>query len=99
MPEHPQSTPLNLSRYTETLRREVYDRVVSLVWTSTGPDDHVPSFTPDQAGLMVFYLYGRWFATWSDLETVGPGTVERKTELVRVQESADTRYGIILAEV
>ncbi|HEX2611752.1 MAG TPA: hypothetical protein VHK68_12135 [Gemmatimonadales bacterium] len=99
MQQPPEFTPPNLSRYTESLRREVYDRVVSLVWTSTGPDDHVPSFTPDQAGLMVFYAFGRWFATWSDLETVGPGSVERKTELVRVQESTDTRYGIILAEV
>lgn len=99
MPEHSQFNPLNLSHYTESLRREVYDRVVSLVWTKEAPDDHVPSFTPDQAGLMVFYLYGRWFAVWADLEANGPGSVERKTELVRVQESDDTRYGVILAEV
>jgi len=99
MSEHPQFTPLTLRIYSEAVRRQVYDRVVALVWTKEGPDDHVPSFSPDQAGLMIFHLFGKWFAVWSDLEAVGPGSVERKTELVRVQESADTRYGIILAEV
>jgi len=99
MSDQGKSIPFDLTRYTETLRRELYERVVALVWTKEAPDDHVPSFTPDEAGLMIFYLYGRWFAVWADLEANGPGSVERKTELVRVQQSADTRYGIILAEV
>jgi len=99
MQQPPKSNPLDLSHYTEALRREVYDRVVGLVWTKEAPDDYVPGFTPDQAGLMIFYLYGRWFAVWSDLDSAGPGMVERRTELVLVQESEATRYGIILAEV
>ena len=99
MPEQSKSIPPNLSRYTESIRREVYDRVVSLVWTSTGPDDHVPSFTPDQAGLTIFYVYGRWFAAWADLEANGLGAVDRRTELVRVQEAPGSPSGIILVEI
>ena len=99
MQQHPEFTPLNLSHYTEAIRREVYDRVAAMVWTKESPDDHIPSFTPDQAGLMVFYAFGRWFATWSDVETSGPGVVERRTELVLVQEDTVNRFGIILAEV
>lgn len=99
MQQHPEFIPLNLSYYTETLRREVYDRVVSMVWTKEAPDDYVPSVSPDQAGLMVFYAFGRWFATWSHVETTGPGTAERRVELVRVQETTSNRFGIILAEV
>lgn len=99
MPDQDKSTPIDLSRYTESTRREVYDRVVALVWTSSGPGDHVPTFSPDEVGLVVYFLYGRWFAVWLDLEDDGPSIGERRRELVRVQESPGSPYGIILAEV
>lgn len=99
MPDQDKSTPIDLSRYTESTRREVYDRVVALVWTSSGPEDHIPTFSPDEVGLAVYYLYGRWFAVWLDLEDDGLPTGERRRELARVQESPGSPHGIILAEV
>lgn len=59
MQQPPQFTPLDLSHYNEAIRREVYDRLVAMVWTKEKPDDHIPSFTPDQAGLMVFCGFRR----------------------------------------
>jgi hypothetical protein len=33
----------------------------------------LPGYTPDQAGLVVFRIFGRWFAVWESLEkTDGP---------------------------
>ncbi len=99
MPDQDKSTPIDLSRYTESTRREVYDRVVALVWTSSGPEDLVPALSPDEIGLAVYFLYGRWFAVWMDLEDNGLPTFDRRRELVRVQEAPGIPYGIILAEV
>ncbi|HJX27397.1 MAG TPA: hypothetical protein VJ885_05760 [Thermoanaerobaculia bacterium] len=95
MPEH---THLDLSSYTEATRRALYDRIVSLVWTPTEPEEHVPSFTPDEGGLTVMPLFGRWFAFWKNLDE--PEAAEdQRVEIVRVQADPDSSHGITLFEV
>jgi hypothetical protein len=98
MPDLPDSTPsLDLSRYTEATRRELYDRLVT-IQTAPTPEDPAPSFDPEDAGLTVVYLFGRWFAFWRDVPE--PGLPEwRLTEMVRIQAAPDSPDGIILYEI
>src|SRR6185503_7372873 len=72
MPElvpHSTLSPLDLTRYTEATRRELYDRVLRIqsVPDADDTEEPAPPFDPEAAGLTVFYILGRWFATWTDL--------------------------------
>lgn len=88
---------LDLSHPTEATRRELYDRLVSI--QSTLPVEPPSSpFDPDAAGLTVVYVFGRWFATWLDLDAPAEWPESRRRELVRIQP-ADTPDGIMLHEV
>jgi hypothetical protein len=102
MPELPEvySTPLDLSRYTESTRRDLYDRLVRIQFTpqATDPEDAAPLQDPDAAELTVFYLFGRWFAYWRELPEPGLPTW-RMTEMVRIQAAPDSPDGIILYEI
>jgi hypothetical protein len=100
MPElvpHSTPSPLDLTRYTEATRRELYDRVLRIQSVPDADDAEEPSppFDPEAAGLTVFYILGRWFATWTDLEAPTEASEDRRQELVRIQP-ADTPDGIIL---
>ncbi|HKI05606.1 MAG TPA: hypothetical protein VKK31_26740 [Thermoanaerobaculia bacterium] len=103
MPELPEvyPKPLDLTRYTEATRRELYDRLVSIQFTPQDPpldpEDAAPVQDPDAAGLTVFYLFGRWFAYWQGEPEPGLPSW-RLTEMVRIQ-AADTPDGIMLYEV
>jgi hypothetical protein len=103
MPDHPQSTTtLDLSRYTETTRRELYDRLVHIQFASTsppGPDFTPPLYSPDEAGLVVFYVFGRWFGAWTNLEEPDHLPESRRVELVRIQPAPGSTAGIMLYEV
>jgi hypothetical protein len=71
-------TPLESLDNTEATRRELYDAVVEVhfepspeevLQAQEDPENHwVPGYTPDQAGLTVFRIFGRWFAVWRSLE-------------------------------
>jgi hypothetical protein len=98
MPDLPDSTPpLDLSRYTEATRRELYDRLVTIQTTPT-PGEPPPSFDPEDAELTVFYLFGRWFAFWRELPEPGL-PAWRLTEMVRIQADPTSPDGIMLYEV
>jgi hypothetical protein len=107
MPELPAvyPTPLDLSRYTEATRRDLYDRLVAIQFTAPDPttvehpeDAWTPTQTPEEAELTVCYLFGRWFAHWRELAAPGLPT-SRSTELVRIEAAPDSPDGIILYEV
>ena len=89
--------PLDLSRPTEATRRELYDRLVR-IQSAPHPDPEIPLFDPDAAGLTVFYVFGRWFATWLDPETPPEWPESRRRELVTIGP-AETPDGILLHEV
>ncbi|MFL6262304.1 MAG: hypothetical protein ACJ76Y_21615 [Thermoanaerobaculia bacterium] len=54
---------LDLTRFSESTRRRLYDRIVEIQFAGEGD---APA--PDDSGLQVVYFAGRWFATWTDLE-------------------------------
>lgn len=105
MPELSGSLP-NLSTYTESTRRTLYDRVVELQFTPPDPstvehleDAWTPTYSPDDAGLTVFRVFGRWFAVWTDLDAAPELPEDRRIELVRIDADPDTPHGIMLYEV
>ncbi|HEY0512918.1 MAG TPA: hypothetical protein VGH73_13495 [Thermoanaerobaculia bacterium] len=102
MPELPEvyPTPLDLTRYTESTRRELYERLVRIQFTPQAgdPEDAAPLQDPDAAELTVFYLFGRWFAYWRELPEPGL-PAWRMTEMVRIQAAPDSPDGIILYEI
>ena len=93
---------LDLDRYSEQTRRDLYDLVVEMQFSpieGAGEDDYPgPSYTPDEAGLSVFYLCTRWFATWTNLDEKNPPE-ERRIELVRLEGDPGGPFGIIMHEV
>jgi hypothetical protein len=104
MPSLPHPTP-NLNSDTEHVRRELYDLVVRMQFSpveddvEAGPEDYTgPTYTPDECGLKVFYVFARWFATWTNLgEPHLPP--DRLQELVRIEADPSSRFGIIFSEV
>jgi len=97
MPQTP-----DLSRDTEQTRRDLYDLVVRMQFSpieGAGPDDYAgPSYTPDDAGLKVFRLFGRWFAVWTDLDEESLPE-NRRIELVRIEADPSVPFGVVLHEV
>ncbi|HEX3530137.1 MAG TPA: hypothetical protein VH988_24010 [Thermoanaerobaculia bacterium] len=93
---------LDLDRYSEQTRRDLYDLVVAMQFSpieGVGEDDYPgPSYTPDEAGLEVFYLRSRWFATWTNLDEKNLPE-ERRIELVRLEADASMPFGMIMHEV
>lgn len=104
MPSLPDGTPPtpNLNSDTEATRRTLYDLVVQMQFSpveDTGPDDYSgPTYTPDECGLKVFYVFSRWFATWTDLDEPNLPP-DRQQELVRIVADPSSLFGIILEEV
>ena len=100
MPELPAvyPSPLDFTRHNETARRHLYSQVVDIQFAPKfGPDFTPPLYTADEAGLMVFYAFGRWFAVWTNLEEPTYLPEHRRVELVRIQVTPDG--GIMLYEV
>jgi len=93
---------LDLDRYSEQTRRDLYDLVVAMQFSpieGAGKDDYPgPSYTPDDAGLEVFYLCTRWFASWTNLDEKNL-LEERRIELVRLEADPGGPFGIMMHEV
>lgn len=93
---------IDLDRDTEQTRRDLYDLVVEMQFSpiaGAGPDDYAgPSYTPDEAGLKVFRLFGRWFATWINLDEQALPE-HRHIELLRIEMEPSSPFGVIMHEV
>jgi hypothetical protein len=99
MPEQSKSIPLDLTRYTEATRREVYDRCVRHLWTPEAPGDYTPSYTPDAAQMTVAYSHGRWFLSYIDLEEPVNAPLDRRAVLSRIIAAPDRPLGLMLSEI
>jgi len=101
MPERPKFT-LNLRSDTEATRRAVYDAVVAIQFSPVpdpGHEDYAgPSYTPDECGLQVFKVLGRWFATWTEMDEAGLPEDQRQV-LLRISTSQDSPSGLLFEEV
>ena len=64
------------------------------------PGDCYPTYTPDQAGLVVDFVRGRWLAGWCRLEEANSDLPEsRRESLVRIQIAPEAPYRVAFYEV
>jgi hypothetical protein len=76
MPE--ESVPLDLTRFSESARRRLYDRIAEIQFAGPRPRD------PDKAGLQIVHFAGRWFAAWMDLDEPAGRPLALRARIVRV---------------
>jgi hypothetical protein len=93
---------IDLSEATEANRRRLYDAAVAIHFPDPDephdPDDFVPEYSPDDAGLVVFHALGRWWATWLMLEEPSYLPESRRREVLRVIENPEAAYGLTFLE-
>ena len=87
---------LDLERFSEGTRQVIYAAVVATHWNAPAesPDDFVPSYTPDEAGLQVVFLYGRWWAVWRQLEEPEDIPPAQRWEVLRIEADPDAPFGV-----
>jgi hypothetical protein len=94
MSDAPEPSRLDLDRYSEALRRWLYDRVVQIQFS---PADS--TFTPDEASLQILCILGRWFAIWTDPGQPPAVPVRLRFQVVRIGVSRDDPADIQLYAV
>jgi len=93
---------LDLSRYSEAIRRELYDRIAEEHFAQGSPPitweegDFLETRSADAAGLLVLYLLGRWFAVW---RMADPPEQPQERDLWEVVSISATASGLSMAEV
>lgn len=84
---------LDLHAASEETRQALYDLVVRDNFTpqpDQAPGDAwVPPYSPEQAGLRVYFEHGRWFATWLKLEEPEDLPEAERRELLVLTEAPD----------
>jgi hypothetical protein len=94
--------PIDLPLVTEATRRALYDAAVAVHFPDPDephdPDDFVPVYSPDAAGLTVAHCWGRWFITWLMLEEPSYLPESRRREVLRVIENPEAAYGLAFLE-
>jgi hypothetical protein len=94
MPDAPTPSRLDLDRYSEALRRWLYDRVAQIQF---GPPDS--TLTPDEAALQVLCVLGRWFAVWTDPEELPAVPARLRVQVARIEVSREDPADIQLYAV
>ncbi len=102
---NPSSLPagLDLEAYTEATRRALYDLVVAVHFTAPAAvkrGDWYPDYSPDEAGLVVLFVRGRWLALWTRLEELTSDLpASRREAIVRIQAAPEAPHGVTFHEV
>jgi hypothetical protein len=97
----PHRPPLDLSRYTEDTRAALYNAVVAIHWefTPEHPEDSTPDYSPDEAGLQVVYILGRWFAVWRMLEEPEDIPLSQRWNVLAIDTAPDSPHGLSFTAV
>jgi hypothetical protein len=96
MSDVPKPTPVDLDRFSEALRRWLYDRVVQIQFS---PSDSTSTATPDDAELQVICLVGRWFAIWRDPDQPPSSPARLRIQIARIETSQEHPWDIELHAV
>src|ERR1700730_13328689 len=101
-PPPPRPPRIDLSQVTEATRRALYDAAVAIHFRDPDephdPDDFVPPYSPDAAGLTVWHCWGRWFITWLMLEEPSYLPESKRREGLRVIGETEAPYGLVSLE-
>ncbi|HBL25826.1 MAG TPA: hypothetical protein DD490_03220 [Acidobacteria bacterium] len=98
----PPEGPLDLSRFDEATRRRLYGLVVRdnfLPRPEEGGETWVPPYGPEEAGLEILWLHGRWLATWLKLEEPAALRPGERRELLRIEADPENALRIVYSEV
>jgi hypothetical protein len=104
LPEPPR---LDLSRYSEATRRAIWEALAASCFGATAAaareaeaaDDWVETHSAEEAGLVVFYLLGRWLAWWRVLDETAEAPERFRYDVVSVHEDPGRPCGLGLSEV
>ncbi len=93
--------PPDLTRYTEATRRELYDRIAFEHFAqgaspAAESEDFIETRSPEEAGLAVVYVLGRWFAFWKLADPPETPSERERWELVTISSGP---HGLTMAEV
>jgi hypothetical protein len=101
--EAPIPQPLDLTLYSEATRRALYDLAVAEYFTARQEEDgevlEPPPYTPEQAGLEVLFLYGRWLVTWWKLEEPAEAPEGERRELLLIEPDPRGAGRIVYCEL
>jgi hypothetical protein len=115
-PSHSKTPPpdplrIDLSRYSETTRRAVWDVLAAHQFGASAEEareaaaaaDWVETHSAEEAGLVVHYWLGRWIAAWRVLDEPdeGPDAVPERLryDVVSLHEDPGQPGGLGLSEV
>lgn len=94
---------LDLSRSDDATRQVLYGLVVKdnfLPQELEDPGDiWVPPYTPEEAGLEIYFQNGRWFATWLKLEEPADLPESERRELLRLEQHPKRSGRLIYNEI
>lgn len=97
-----QCIELDLSKDSEAVRRELYDRIRrSEFLPEAANDDEEPAGEPysaEEAQLKILYVAGRYLAQWRRLEVPDSAPEAQRMELLRVRPAGDNPRGFMLHE-
>jgi hypothetical protein len=103
----PEPPRFDLSRYSEATRRAVWDALAASCFGATAEeareaaaaDDWVETHTAEEAGLVVFYLLGRWLAWWRALDEPEDAPERFRYDVVSLHEDPGQPDGLGLSQV
>lgn len=94
---------LDLATFSEEACRMLHEIVIRDNFTPRhldGAEDlWTPAYTPEQAGLEVFWSHGRWFATWLKLEEPEDLPEVERRELLLLEEDEAEPGTLLYREV
>jgi hypothetical protein len=92
---------LDLTLFSEATRQTLYHLVVQEYFTAQEIDgeEWEPPYSPEQAGLEVVFLYGRWLVTWWKLEEPADAPEQDRRELLLIEPAAEGDSGIMYCEI
>jgi hypothetical protein len=99
---------IDLSEVSEGTRRTLYDIVVAVhfspapgeVLRARKAGEWFPTYGPDECGLTVVHLLGRWFVVWRQWEDIEDDTpMEQEWFVLTARPSLSAPFGVQFQEV
>jgi hypothetical protein len=87
----------DLDAYSEATRRALYDLTVAVYFTDE--EDPLP-YSPEVAGLVVFWAFDRWYAVWQPTPDPEDGVLPpwARWMVLRIASHPETPCGVIYHE-
>ena len=105
-PPAPPAPALDLATYSEATRRRLYDLAAAIHFPPRGeqradPDVYIQPYSPEEAGLLVLWMFGRWLCAWQPLEDLGEPFLppDRYWVVLSITADPEAPYGVSFHDV